>query len=59
MEASEPGQQGGRILLIDDDAALGGYLVRVLRRAEPFEAIRDRVGPPPPRAGGERLAVTP
>jgi two-component system response regulator HydG len=29
--------------------------------AEPFEAIRDRAGapPPPPRAGGERLMVTP
>jgi two-component system, NtrC family, response regulator HydG len=29
--------------------------------AEPFEAIRDRAGapPPPPRAGGERLTVTP
>ena len=29
MEASKP----GRILLIDDDPALGGYLTRVLSRA--------------------------
>lgn len=29
MEASESGQQGGRILLIDDDPALGGYLTRL------------------------------
>ncbi len=43
MEASESGQQGGRILLIDDDPDLAP----------------DRAGPPPPRAGAERLAATP
>ena len=37
MEASEP----GRILLIDDDPALGGYLTRVLtRRALGIAAAR-------------------
>jgi len=29
MDASEP--RGGRVLLIDDDAALGGFMTRVLR----------------------------
>jgi two-component system response regulator HydG len=32
MNANEPGQQPGRILLVDDDPALGGYLMRVLRK---------------------------
>jgi hypothetical protein len=31
MEASESGQRGGRVLLIDDDLALGGHMTRVLR----------------------------
>jgi DNA-binding response OmpR family regulator len=31
MEASETSGQQGRILLVDDDPALGGYLCRVLR----------------------------
>jgi two-component system, NtrC family, response regulator HydG len=31
MNVSEPGDEPGRILLIDDDPALGGYLSRVLR----------------------------
>jgi two-component system, NtrC family, response regulator HydG len=31
MEASDTSGQQGRILLVDDDAALGGYLCRVLR----------------------------
>ncbi len=60
MEASKP----GRILLIDDDPALGGYLTGELiastarywsrycggSHAEPFEAIRDRT---------DRSVVTP
>ena len=31
MEASDTGSRRGRILLVDDDPALGGYLSRVLR----------------------------
>ena len=31
MDVSEPARERGRILLIDDDPALGGYLSRVLR----------------------------
>ena len=31
MDGREPGHERGRILLIDDDPALGGYLSRVLR----------------------------
>jgi DNA-binding NtrC family response regulator len=31
MEASDTSGQQGRILLVDDDSALGGYLSRVLR----------------------------
>jgi DNA-binding response OmpR family regulator len=31
MDATERDQQPARILLIDDDPALGGYLTRVLR----------------------------
>lgn len=74
MEASEPGKQPGRILLIDGDPALGGHLTRVMgacggfRRywsrycggshAEPFEVIRDRAGSPPVRSAGASL-VTP
>jgi LmbE family N-acetylglucosaminyl deacetylase/ActR/RegA family two-component response regulator len=37
MEASVPDQQAGRILLIDDDPALGGYLTRVLRKRGGFD----------------------
>ncbi len=37
MEASEPGQRDGRILLIDDDAALDDYLTRVLRERGGFD----------------------
>jgi two-component system, NtrC family, response regulator HydG len=40
MEASEPGQRG-RILLIDDDAALGGYLTRVLRGRGGFDVTHE------------------
>jgi LmbE family N-acetylglucosaminyl deacetylase/CheY-like chemotaxis protein len=36
MDVSEPGHQRGRILLIDDDPALGGYLSRVLRSRGSF-----------------------
>jgi two-component system response regulator HydG len=32
MQASDTSRQQGRILLVDDDSALGGYLCRVLRR---------------------------
>jgi len=44
MEASKP----GRILLIDDDPALGGYLTRVLTR-DGFEVTHelDSAGPRP------------
>ena len=41
MEASEPGQRDGRILLIDDDAALGGYLTRVLRERGGFDVTHE------------------
>ncbi|MDQ2815847.1 MAG: response regulator, partial [Actinomycetota bacterium] len=41
MEASEPSQQPGRILLIDDDPALGGYLTRVLRVRGGFEVTHE------------------
>jgi len=47
MEASEPGQQDGRILLIDDDAALGGYLVRVLHQRGGFDAVHERLAVAP------------
>jgi hypothetical protein len=58
--------QRGRIRLIDDDRALGGYLTRILTRGgfavthelERFEAIRDRAGRPA-RPGAETWAVTP
>jgi two-component system, NtrC family, response regulator HydG len=41
MEGSQPGQTRGRILLIDDDLALGGYLSRVLRTHGPFEVTHE------------------
>jgi LmbE family N-acetylglucosaminyl deacetylase/CheY-like chemotaxis protein len=41
MESNEPAQQGGRILLIDDDAALGGYLSRVLRTRGGFDVTHE------------------
>jgi two-component system, NtrC family, response regulator HydG len=37
MDTYDPGQQPGRILLIDDDPALGGYLTRVLRTRGGFD----------------------
>jgi two-component system, NtrC family, response regulator HydG len=37
MDTNDPGQQPGRILLIDDDPALGGYLTRVLRTRGGFD----------------------
>jgi DNA-binding NtrC family response regulator len=37
MDAAEHDQRAGRILLIDDDPALGGYLARVLRVRGGFE----------------------
>jgi|GEM_PF-818491 DNA-binding NtrC family response regulator len=37
MDANEPGQPPGRILLVDDDPALGGYLTRVLRKRGGFD----------------------
>jgi DNA-binding NtrC family response regulator len=37
MESGRPGQRRGRILLIDDDPALGAYLARILRTHGPFE----------------------
>ena len=37
MDPNEPDQQPGRILLIDDDPALGGYLTRVLRTRGSFD----------------------
>jgi LmbE family N-acetylglucosaminyl deacetylase len=40
MEASEPAQRG-RILLNDDDAALGGYLTRVLRGRGGFDVTHE------------------
>jgi ActR/RegA family two-component response regulator len=48
MAASEPEQQRERILLIDDDPALGGYLTRVLRTRGGFDVeheIDAAVGP--------------
>jgi two-component system response regulator HydG len=46
MDASERDQQPGRILLIDDDPALGGYLTRVLRTRGGFHVTHqlDSVG---------------
>jgi len=41
MTASEPSQQHGRILLIDDDPALGGYLTRVLRARGGFDVTHE------------------
>ena len=41
MDASEPGQQRGRILLIDDDPALGGYLTRVLQARGGFDVTHE------------------
>ena len=41
MTASEPSQQRGRILLIDDDPALGGYLTRVLRARGGFDVTHE------------------
>jgi hypothetical protein len=37
MDATERDQQPARILLIDDDPALGGYLTRVLRTHGGFD----------------------
>jgi two-component system response regulator HydG len=37
MDTYDPGQQPARILLIDDDPALGGYLTRVLRTRGGFD----------------------
>jgi two-component system response regulator HydG len=46
MDATEPDQQPGRILLIDDDPALGGYLARVLRTRGGFHVTHqlDSIG---------------
>jgi LmbE family N-acetylglucosaminyl deacetylase/CheY-like chemotaxis protein len=41
MDANESGQQPGRILLIDDDLALGGYLARVLRTRGGFDVTHE------------------
>jgi len=41
MEASESGQRGGRVLLIDDDPALGGYMTRVLRERGGFDVMHE------------------
>jgi two-component system, NtrC family, response regulator HydG len=41
MEASEPDRPHGRILLIDDDPVLGGYLSRVLRSRGGFEVVHE------------------
>jgi DNA-binding NtrC family response regulator len=41
MDASVPDQQPGRILLIDDDPALGGYLTRVLRVRGGFDVTHE------------------
>jgi DNA-binding response OmpR family regulator len=41
MDASVPDQQPGRILLIDDDPALGGYLTRVLRMRGGFDVTHE------------------
>jgi len=41
MDASERDQQPARILLIDDDPALGGYLTRVLRTRGGFDVTHE------------------
>jgi two-component system response regulator HydG len=41
MDASVPDQPPGRILLIDDDPALGGYLTRVLRTRGGFDVTHE------------------
>jgi two-component system response regulator HydG len=41
MDVTEPDQQPGRILLIDDDPALGGYLTRVLRVRGGFDVTHE------------------
>src|SRR2546426_10510013 len=41
MEAGQPSQVRGRILLIDDDLALGAYLARALRAQGPFDVTHD------------------
>ncbi len=41
MQASEPDRSHGRILLIDDDPVLGGYLSRVLRSRGGFEVVHE------------------
>jgi two-component system, NtrC family, response regulator HydG len=41
MEASEPGQPGGRVLLIDDDPALGEFMTRVLREDGGFDVAHE------------------
>jgi two-component system response regulator HydG len=41
MEVSEPGQRGGRILIIDDDLALGGFMTRVLSELAGFEVAHE------------------
>ena len=41
MDVSEPGHERGRILLIDDDPALGGYLSRVLRSRGGFHVTHE------------------
>ena len=41
MNVSEPGHERGRILLIDDDPALGGYLSRVLRSRGGFHVTHE------------------
>jgi hypothetical protein len=54
MESGRPGQTRGRILLIDDDPALGAYLARILRTRGPFEVDHELL--PKPVAGGTLLA---
>ena len=41
MGSNEPDQQRGRILLVDDDPALGGYLTRVLRTRGGFDVTHE------------------
>jgi two-component system response regulator HydG len=41
MQASGPDRPTGRILLIDDDPALGGFLSRVLRTRGGFEVVHE------------------
>jgi len=41
MDAREAGRERGRILLIDDDLALGGYMSRVLRTRGGFEVTHE------------------